>query len=135
MTGNEPECEDVTNVTMESLKDFDDSKNLFEPQNIHEKLFLILQHHKLVLSQTAGVNLMLVPENIIALIENNISLAKMDSEFCKDVSTVAEIEHTFLRVKNEFFRESAADLQIFLQQDPVPSVLFMKIQVTDIKQM
>ena len=78
---------------------------------------------------------MLVPENIIALIENNISLAKMDSEFCKDVSTVAEIEHTFLRVKNEFFRESATDLQKFLQQDPVPSVLFMKIQVTDIKQM
>ena len=126
MTENEPESEDIT---MESSKDFEDSKNLFEPQNIHEKLFLIIQHHKLVLSQTAGVNLMMVPENIIALIETNISLAKMDSELCKDVATVAEIEHTFLRVKNELFRESATDLQLFLHQDPVPSVLFMRIQV------
>ena len=86
----------------------------------------ILQYHKLILSQTAGVNLMTVPDEFVRLIEKNSCMARAGS---KDILVVAEIEHIFIRaLKSEFLGDSEVALYNFLQQEPLPSLLFVKVQ-------
>ena len=69
------------------------------------QLSQILQYQKLVLSQTSGINLMTVPNKFINLIHRNIMRAKDDRNVNYDVFSIAEIEHIFLSVKNEFLHK------------------------------
>ena len=94
-----------------------------------EKLTQILQYHRLVLSQTDGVNLMTVPDTFIPLIQNNIFLAAQDPNTNDDVKIIAEVEHIFLSVKSYFLRESSDKLQTFISDNLLPSQLFLRVQV------
>merc|ERR1719300_1261063 len=98
------------------------SKSLLE---LH--LSQILQYHKLVLSQTAGINLMTVPNKFINLIHRNIMLAKDDRTVNYDVFVLAEIEHIFLSVKNEFLHECKDKIDSFLHDVEGPSHILLKI--------
>ena len=95
---------------------------------LNDKMFQILRYHKLILTQTAGVNLMTVPDEFVKLIEKNICMARADSATSKDVLVVAEIEHIFICVKSEFLGDSEVALYNFVQQEPPPSLLFVKVQ-------
>lgn len=103
-------------------------KNIPEISELNDKMFQILRYHKLILSQTAGVNLMTVPDEFVGLIERNISMSRSDPTTSKDVLTVAEIEHIFLCVKSEFLGDSEVALYTYVQQKPAPSHLFVKLQ-------
>ena len=103
-------------------------KSIPEILTLNTKMFQILRYHKLILSQTAGVNLMTVPDEFVKLIERNISMAKSESTTSKDTLVVAEIEHIFIRVKSEFLGDSEVALYNFVQQEPHPSLLFVKVQ-------
>ena len=111
-----------------------DKENILERKNVSEiltlrdKMFEILRYHKLILSQTAGVNLMTVPDEFVRLIEKNICMARADSATSKDVLVVAEIEHIVIRVKSEFLGDSEVALYNFVQQEPSSSLLFVKVQ-------
>ena len=95
---------------------------------LNDKMFQILRYHKLILSQTAGVNLMTVPEQFVNLIESNIAMARENITTSKDVLVVAEIEHIFISVKRAFLGDSEVALYNFVQQEPPPSLLFLKVQ-------
>ena len=56
------------------------------------KYFQILQCHKLILSQTSGVNLMTVPNHVVELIKESIANYKADVGINKDVLAITEIE-------------------------------------------
>ena len=105
-----------------------EKKNIPEISELNDKMFQILRYHKLILSQTAGVNLMTVPDEFVGLIERNISMSRSDSTTSKDVLVVAEIEHIFICVKSEFLGDSEVALYNFVQQKPPPSHLFVKVQ-------
>ena len=105
-----------------------EKKNVPEILTLNDKMFQILRYHKLILSQTAGVNLMTVPDEFVRLIEKNICMARADSATSKDVLVVAEIEHIFICVKSEFLGDSEVALYNFVQQEPSPSLLFVKVQ-------
>ena len=95
---------------------------------LNDKMFQILRYHRLILSQTAGVNLMTVPEQFVNLIESNIAMARENITTSKDVLVVAEIEHIFISVKSAFLGDSEVALYNFVQQEPPPSLLFLKVQ-------
>lgn len=105
-----------------------EKKNVPEILTLNDKMFQILRYHKLILSQTAGVNLMTVPDEFVRLIEKNICMARADSATSKDVLVVAEIEHIFICVKSEFLGDSEVALYNFVQHEPPPSLLFVKVQ-------
>ena len=105
-----------------------EKKNISEISELNDKMFQILRYHKLILSQTAGVNLMTVPDEFVGLIERNISMSRSDSTTSKDVLVVAEIEHIFICAKSEFLGDSEVALYNFVQQKPPPSHLFVKVQ-------
>ena len=94
-----------------------------------EKLTQILQYHKLVLSQTDGVNLMTVPEKFLPLIQRNHFEANSDPNTNEDIKIVAEIENIFLTIKSEFLRESTEKFNNFLSENVGPAQLFLKVQV------
>ena len=121
------EADDEDNTSRETDED-PEKKTVPEILTLNDKMFQILRYHKLILTQTAGVNLMTVPDEFVRLIEKNICMARADSATSKDVLVVAEIEHIFICVKSEFLGDSEVALYNFVQQEPPPSLLFVKVQ-------
>ena len=121
----EGDKEDNPEIEIDKGKIFE-KKNVPEIFTLNDKMIQILRYHKLILSQTAGVNLMTVPDEFVRLIEKNICMARAGA---KDILVVAEIEYIFIRaLKSEFLGDSEVALYNFLQQEPLPSLLFVKVQ-------
>ena len=119
--------EDISSMELDEGNN-PEKKNVPEILTLNDKMFQILRFHKLILTQTAGVNLMTVPDEFVRLIEKNICMARADSGTSKDVLVVAEIEHIFICAKSEFLGDSEVALYNFVQQEPPPSLLFVKVQ-------
>ena len=68
------------------------------------KCVQILQCHKLILSQTSGVNLMTVPDQVVERLKENIANYAANVANKKDVLAIATIEHIFISVKMMFLR-------------------------------
>lgn len=99
-----------------------------EDSLLDDKLSQVLRYHKLVMSQTSGVNLMTVPDKFINLIHRNIANARDDNETNGDILTIAEIEHSFLSVKSEFIHELREKYPNFSEATADPAQLFLKVQ-------
>ena len=94
------------------------------------KYFQILQCHKLILSQTSGVNLMTVPNQVVEFLKERIANYKADVGINKDVLAIAEIEHIFIRIKIMFLEDQKLCLNNFSHQElPLPpSINFLRVQ-------
>ena len=94
------------------------------------KYFQILQCHKLILSQTSGVNLMTVPNHVLELIKESIANYKADVGINEDVLAIAEIGHIFIRIKIMFLEDQKLCLNDFGHQElPLPpSINFLRVQ-------
>lgn len=122
------EMEEDDDEANTEIEERENPEKIPEILTLNDKMFQILRYHKLILTQTAGVNLMTVPDEFVKLIEKNICMARADSATSKDVLVVAEIEHIFICVKSEFLGDSEVALYNFVQQEPPPSLLFVKVQ-------
>lgn len=100
----------------------------YEDSRLDDKLSQVLRYHKLVMSQTSGVNLMTVPDKFVNLIHRNIANARDDNETNRDILNIAEIEHSFLSVKSEFLHELREKYENFSANSGDPAQLFLKIQ-------
>ena len=92
------------------------------------KYFQILQCHKLILSQTSGVNLMTVPDQVVERLKENIANYAANVANKKDVLAIATIEHIFVSVKMMFLRYPELRLLNLDQQEVSTSNIFLRVQ-------
>ena len=88
----------------------------------------ILQCHKLILSQTSGVNLMTVPDQVVERLKENIANYAANVANKKDVLAIATIEHIFVSVKMMFLRYPELRLLNLDQPELSTSNIFLRVQ-------
>ena len=89
--------------------------------------------HRLVLSQTAGISLMVVPARVTAALAARIREEEEREGVVQEVLQVARIEHAFLTAKESigFFNESLSreKMDLARQQGAYPPLVFTAAQV------
>ena len=115
--------------------DFSEDKIYAPVMSDEEKINQILEYHKLLVSQTSGVNLMTVPPKFLAKIQQRVmaeaNLASSDQE---DILAVAQLELAFLVAKDGvvFFTEIISVDQLLMSKlkGICPALIFTSVQVT-----
>ena len=93
----------------------------------------VMACHRLVLSQTAGISLMVVPARVTAALAARIREEEEREGVVQEVLQVARIEHAFLTAKESigFFNESLSreKMDLARQQGAYPALVFTAAQV------
>jgi len=96
-----------------------------------EKLSQILHHHKLIISQTAGVNLLTVPSKLLGKMKQRIN-ESVESNSNPDVISVAQFELSFLIAKDcvVFFTDKLSPSHLVggHTEDMLPALIFTSVQ-------
>lgn len=92
-----------------------------------DKLSQILHHHRLVISQTAGVNLLTVPAQFLSHLEERIQVERPTS-VNPDLLCLAQLELAFLKAKDsvKFFTDNFSRDQIL--ERVCPALIFTSVQ-------
>jgi len=92
----------------------------------------VMACHRLVLSQTAGISLMVVPSRVTAALANRIREEEEREGVVQEVLQMARIEHAFLTAKEcvGFFNESLSreKMELARQQGAYPALVFTAVQ-------
>ena len=103
------------------------------PDLIEDPWASIMASHRLVLSQTAGVNLMMVPGEVVTALGERLREEERRGEATQEVLTVARIEHAFLVAKEcvAIFTESLTleRLAQSKEQGIYTALVFTSVQV------
>ena len=98
-----------------------------------EKLSQILHYHRLIISQTAGVNLLTVPTKFLAQVQQRINFEIGKTSANKSLLCVAQLELSFLIAKDcvVFFTENFSIDQLLVSQMEgiCPALIFTSVQV------
>ena len=99
-----------------------------------EKLSQILHYHRLIISQTAGVNLLTIPTRFVAQIQQRINFEINEASVAQaDVLSIAQLELAFLIAKDcvVFFTENFSIDQLLVSQMEgiCPALIFTSVQV------
>ena len=93
----------------------------------------VMACHRLVLSQTAGISLMVVPARVTVALAARIREEEEREGVVQEVLQVARIEHAFLTAKEcvGFFNESLSreKMELARQQGTYPALVFTAVQV------
>ena len=93
----------------------------------------VMACHRLVLSQTAGISLMVVPTRVTVALAARIREEEDREGVVQEVLQVARIEHAFLTAKEciGFFNESLSreKMEVARQQGAYPALVFTAVQV------
>jgi len=92
----------------------------------------VMACHRLVLSQTAGISLMVVPTRVTVALAARIREEEDREGVVQEVLQVARIEHAFLTAKEciGFFNESLSreKMEVARQQGAYPALVFTAVQ-------
>jgi len=99
----------------------------------NEKLSQILQYHRLIISQTAGVNLLKIPTKFLTQIQQRVNTETSEaSEIQDDILSMAKLELAFLIAKDcvVFFTENFSIDQLLVSQIEgiCPALIFTSVQ-------
>ena len=94
----------------------------------------VMACHRLVLSQTAGISLMVVPTRVTVALAARIREEEEREGVVQEVLQMARIEHAFLTAKEcvGFFNESLSreKMELARQQGAYPALVFTAVQVS-----
>ena len=95
----------------------------------------VMACHRLVLSQTAGISLMVVPTRVTVALAARIREEEDREGVVQEVLQMARIEHAFLTAKEcvGFFNESLSreKMEVARQQGAYPALVFTAVQVSN----
>ena len=93
----------------------------------------VMACHRLVLSQTAGISLMVVPTRVTVALAARIREEEEREGVVQEVLQMARIEHAFLTAKEcvGFFNESLSreKMELARKQGAYPALVFTAVQV------
>jgi len=101
-----------------------------EQQNVttEEKLSQILLYHRLILSQTAGVNLLTVPASFLPRLQSRLAREKQRNQTSPDIQELARLELAFLVAKENLHFFTQRETFAWLAGSSNPSILFTAFQ-------
>ena len=99
-----------------------------------EKINQILIHHRLIVSQTSGVNLLTIPTMFISKVQERIDFeVKLSSVEQQDILAIAKLELAFLIAKDcviFFTKNFGIDQLLVSKMDGIcPALIFTSVQV------
>jgi len=117
-------------VKLEMEEEVVEIPTLAEQQNVttEEKLSQILLYHRLIVSQTAGVNLLTVPASFLPRLQARLAREKQRNQTSPDIQELARLELAFLVAKENLHFFTQRETFAWLAGSSNPSILFTAFQ-------
>jgi len=93
-----------------------------------EKIEQILMYHQYILTQTAGVNLMIIPAKFLPIVEERLQEGASCSERNEETLAIAQLELHFLKAKLNLIENQRKNGQKWLLPNNSGSLLFTETQ-------